>query len=40
MSTDADNDVVEDGAGRGNLRLQRELGDSRCRPEELEASRE
>ncbi|MDP6545915.1 MAG: diguanylate cyclase [Phycisphaerae bacterium] len=35
----ADNDV-EDDTSRGNLRLQRELGDSRCRPEELEASRE
>lgn len=35
----ADNDV-EDDTSQGNLRLQRELGDSRCRPEELEASRE
>ena len=35
----ADNDV-EDDTSQGNLRLQRELGDSRCRPEELDASRE
>jgi len=35
----ADNDV-EGNTSQGNLRLQRELGDSRCRPEDSEISRE